>query len=58
MEGEEVYGVSTATDKGYNEQSMVVGKMKVYLWCSNMDMEQEKVNRVLECFDKIERVGL
>ena len=37
---------------------MVVEKMKVYLWCSNMDMEKEKVNRVLECFDRIERVGL
>ena len=58
MEGEEAYGGSTATDKGYNEQLMVVEKMKVYLWCSNMDMEQEKVNRVLECFDRIERVGL
>ena len=58
MEGEEGYGESTATDKGYNEQLMVVEKMKVYLWCSNMDMEKEKVNRVLECFDRIERVGL
>ena len=59
MEGEEEgYGESTATDKGYNEQLMVVEKMKVYLWCSNMDMEKEKVNRVLECFDRIERVGL
>ena len=59
MEGEEEgYGEGTATDKGYIEYLMVVEKTKVYLWCSNMDMELERVNRVLECFDRIERVGL